>query len=148
MNLLKTKNYNLKTDQRGVATLVNVLLISTIIMLIAIYGVIISVIFLNSAFNERLAEEALVVARSGAQDAIIRVVRYKDCPTINGCPAEYTLEVGGNTAEVKINNEGGGSIIITSTGTVLMRKKRIVAELGIDDVTGEVNVQSFKEVAI
>ena len=146
------------SPRRGAATLVTVLVIAAIVLIIAISGVFVATVLTNTAFNERLASEALLAARAGAQDAIIRVVRYRDCPGA-GCPASYSIDIdGAGTREAEIEiidfgsigdcTAGSGVLCVSSVGIANLRQKRILVELGVDDITGEVRVQSFKEIAL
>lgn len=118
-----------------------VIIISTIIFLVTTTGVLISTIQSGSAYNERLASEALFAARAGAQDAIIKIVRDKNYPV----PDSYSIGISaGRTADVEITAATGGFDII-SIGTAGGRRTAIRVELGVDAVTGEVTVNSFKE---
>ncbi len=81
--------YRVFSSRGGVATLPTVLMISGIVMEIAIAGAIIATLLSNAAFSDRLSAEGLSMARAGAQDAIIKVVRHKNCDTVgnpSGCP--------------------------------------------------------------
>lgn len=129
----------------GAATLPVVLLMSSIVVELAIVGVVLAAVLSNTIFSSRLANEALTAARAGAQDAIIRVIRYKNCPG-TGCPASYSVTVGSrSTADVTIA-AASGVITINSTGTSSSRKKKVEVLLGVDSTTGKVSIQSFKEI--
>ena len=65
--------------QSGAVTLPVILLISGTVMELAIAGVVISALLSNTVFSSRLSAEALAAARAGAQDAIIKIIRYKNC---------------------------------------------------------------------
>lgn len=132
----------------GIAALPVLLLTSAIILEVAIVSIVLANVFNNTRYNERLAAEAFGAARAGAQDAALRVIRYKDCPATPGCPATSTITVGLRTADVTITDSGGGIITVDSVGTALGRQKKVQAILGVDPVTGEVSLRSFKEVAL
>lgn len=135
-----------KESLKGAATLPVVLLMSGIVMELAIVGVVLAAILGNTIFGSRVEAEALAAARAGANDAIIRVIRYKNCPG-TGCPASYSINVGSrpSTADVTIASSGG-VITIGSVGTSFSRKKKVEAVLGVDSLTGHVKLQSFKEI--
>ena len=132
----------------GIAALPVLLLTSAIILEVAIVSIVLANVFNNTRYNERLAAEAFGAARAGAQDAALRVIRYKDCPVTPGCPAMSTITVGLRSADVTITDSGGGIITVDSVGTALGRQKKVQAILGVDPVTGEVSLRSFKEVAL
>lgn len=133
----------------GVAALPMILLISAIIIEIAVISVVLATTLNNTRFSDRLGTEALSAARAGAHDAMIRVVRFKDCPSDPNpeCPAMYSLNVGSRSADVTIST-GAGLVTIISTGKALSREKRVQVILGVDSVTGEVSLQSFKEISL
>jgi hypothetical protein len=132
----------------GVSALPALLIVSAILIELVVVSTVVSNALSNARFSERLSAEAFSAARSGAQDAAIRVIRYKNCPTTPGCPATSTLNVGNRTADVTITDSGGNIITIDSVGTALGRKKRIQAILEVDSNTGEVSVQSFHEIPL
>ena len=136
-----------KRKNIGVSALPTVLIISMVIIEVAVISVVLANAFNNTRFGERLAREAYSVARAGAQDAILRVLRYKDCPITPGCPSLYSLPVGERSATVSIESEGG-VVTIRSTGSAYLRSKGVEVILGVDASTGEVSMQSFKEVAL
>ncbi|MBI2011080.1 MAG: hypothetical protein HYS89_02560 [Candidatus Colwellbacteria bacterium] len=132
---------------KGVSALPVILLVSMIILELAIAVALTASSLSNTFYGERMASEALSAARAGAEDAIIRVIRYKNCPT-TGCPASYTVTVGSRTADVTIASDGSGHITINSTGAAFTRKKKVQVILGVNSSTGEVKLQSFAEVAL
>lgn len=144
---LKTKNEKLKTNA-GAVTLSVFLLITLIISELAIAGVVTVNALNNSFFGERLAAEAWQAARAGAQDAIMKVIRT--CPLTNCAASTYSLPVGSrSTAEVTIVRDPvSGKVTIDSVGGSFTRKKKVEAILGVDQGSGQVKVQSLKEVAL
>jgi len=133
---------------KGAATLPVVLLMSSIVMELAIVGVTLSAVLGSSVFSARLSSEALAAAKAGAEDALLRVIRYKNCPG-TGCPSSYSITVGTrSTADITITSNGSGVITIASTGISSLRQKKIQEVIGVDSTTGQVQIQSFKEIAI
>lgn len=137
-----------ETQNSGAVTLSVFLLTTLIIFELTIAGVVAANALSNSFFGERLAAEAWQAARAGAGDAIMRVVRT--CPLSNCATSTYSLPVGSrSTAEVSIARDPiSGKITINSVGGALTRKKKIEAILGVDQGSGQVKVQSFKEIAL
>lgn len=133
---------------KGAVTLPVFLLITLIVVELALAGVITANALNNTLFGERLAIEASQAARAGAQDAILTVVRR--CPLSDCLLTSYTLPVGSrSTAAVTIVRDViSGKITVTSIGTAFTRKKKIEAILAVDQTTGQVKVQSFKEVVV
>lgn len=133
---------------KGISALPSILLISAILVEVVVLATVLANTLNNARFSERLAAEAFSAARAGADDAILRVIRYKNCPVTPGCPASSTITVGARSADVSITDSGGGIITIESTGSALGRKKKIQVKLHVDLITGEVSTQSFEEVAL
>ncbi len=133
---------------KGAVTLTLFLMITLIVSELAVAGVVAVNALNNSFFGERLAAEAWEAARAGAQDAIIKVIRT--CPLSDCSSSNYSLSVGSrSTAEVTIvRDPGSGRITVNSVGGAFTRKKKIEAILGVDQGSGQVKVQSFKEIAL
>jgi len=136
-------NLKAKDKRSGISALPTILLVSAIIIEIAVIGVILASTLSNARFSDRLASEALGAARSGAHDAILKVIREKGCP--GSLP---DMAVGSRSAERTCEDDGAGRITIESTGSAFTRKKRIEVIIGIDSITGKVSLQSFKEVSL
>lgn len=134
--------------KKGAVTLPVFLMITLIIFELAVAGVVAANALNNSFFGERLSAEAWQAARAGVGDAMMRVIRT--CPLSDCATTSYSLPVGSrSTAEVTIARDPiSGNITINSTGEAFTRKKRIEAILGVDQGSGRVRVQSFKEVAL
>lgn len=123
------------------------LLIGSIVIEIAV-----AIAFLTYYFNtinlaSRLAAEALETARAGIDDAIIKVVRDKDCPNV-ACPSPYQLLTAtGRTANVTICKDTcvSGRTQILSAATVLNRRRTVEALLIVDALTGQVTVDAIRE---
>jgi len=93
------------------------------------------------------------VAKSGAYDGLMRVVRNK---AVSNMPAEdrsYVLSVGDQNASVVICGDtpecgGEGKIKISSVGSVFTRMKKVEAVVSVDAITGLVKLESMLEVAL
>lgn len=136
-------------EPRGVAVLPVMILIGAIIIEIAIVGGILAFYGSTSNLSIRSSQEALFTARSGIEDALIRLVRDKGC-----CSTPYDVDVNSgvatNTAKVSVSlldSPLTGQRTIVSTSTVSRRVKTVQAVVSIDSVTGKVDVVSFNEVA-
>ncbi len=136
---------------KGVATLPVVFLISVIVIELTIAGVVLAAFLSNTVFSSKLSSEALAAARAGAQDAIIKIIRYKNCNASDcGGVVPYTITVGSrSTALVGLVDNGDNTLTITSEGTAfLTRKKKIQARVGVDPGSGKVSVLSFGEIPL
>lgn len=128
--------------QNAFSALPTILLMSAILIEVAVVGVVIANVASNTRFSERLAIEAFGAARAGAQDTILKVIRNKGCP--DSLPQ---LQVGSRTADVTCL-DSGNIITIESTGIAFTRKKKVEVKLVVDSITGEVSLQSFREVSL
>lgn len=138
-------------SNKGVATLPVVLLISSIVIELAIAGVVLGAFLSNTVFSSKLSSEALAAARAGAQDAIIKIIRYKNCNASScGGAVPYTITVGSrSTALVSLVDNLDGTLTINSEGTAfLTRKKKIQARVGVDSNSGKISILSFGEVPL
>jgi len=135
-------------SKSGAAALVAVLLIGGLIVELGIAGIFISYYFSQSGLGIKLSEEALAAARSGIQDAEIKIIRNKNfIPS----PNPYTLTVGERTVQVDVCKDscaGPNKYQITALGMALTKRRQIQAIFYVDDNTGEVKLESEKETAL
>lgn len=96
-----------------------------------------------SSYGTRLAQEALFGSRSGVNDAILRVIRDKDWSS-----AGYNITVGRATVTIIVekNVPDTNQDKITSTGTALIRQKKLQAVVSIDPNTATVSLVSLTEI--
>lgn len=153
------KNWNLALKSlkaiNGVAALPAMLLIGGIIVEISIAGAFISYLFSQSSFGIKLSEEALSFAQSGIQDAIIKIIRNKDFFSASG----YDITIANKTAHIVVCKDSKsisancdtintGKNEITSTGSILVKKRKIRAIVNINSNTGEVKIESIGEIQL
>lgn len=132
-----------RLNSSGQAALPTILLISGIVMEIVVTLTFIVYLILSSGLGERLSAQALAAARSGAADAIMRVIWDK---SFNH--SGYNINVGSRTANVVVENDtpAPGKTQITSTGTAITRRRRIQAVVVVASSTGEVRLESLQEI--
>lgn len=131
---------------RGIAVLPVMLLIGAIIVEIAIVGGILAFYASTSNLAIRTSQEALFTARSGVEDALIKVVRDKDfIPSSNPYPLSINSGVATTTASISITSPAAQRTII-ATSTVFRRTKTVRAVVNVDSSTGKVDVVSFEEI--
>jgi len=139
---------------KAAATLLVILLIGGLVVEISIAGAFMTYYLNQSGFGVKLSEEALAAARSGIQDALIRIIRNK-----SSVPDSYTLTIGSRSAEItvckdKITNSSACDTSIpnkyeaTSLGKASTKRRQVRAIFNVDATTGEVKLESEKEVAI
>ena len=140
-NILHTRSASRRT---GAMAFLAIVITAGVIMEVAVAVVIVAVSISSINRNTKLGAEAYYVARSGANDAILRIIRY--CPGAS-CVASYLLSVGSKTANIDIC-VSGSTYTVKSVGASSLRKKEIKVVATGDATTGEVFVQSFGEVAL
>jgi len=130
--------------RRGAAMLPVVMILGGVIIEITVASAFVAYSVSQIGLGERLSSEALSAARSGAMDAIARVLQDKDFYDTDG----YSLTVGNRTASIVITKDypSVGQTRIVSTGTALIRQKKIQVDLAVDSTTGETNIISFEEI--
>ncbi len=147
---------NFKTTKKGAATLPAVLLIGGLVIEISIAGAFIAYFLSQSGFGIKLSAEALSAAKSGIQDAKMRVVRDKNfIPSLN----PYTLTNGNGSVQITVcknlktvsspcDTAMENKFEITALGMALTKRRQVRTILFIDSLTGEVKTESENEVAI
>ncbi|PIR88538.1 MAG: hypothetical protein COU09_01665 [Candidatus Harrisonbacteria bacterium CG10_big_fil_rev_8_21_14_0_10_44_23] len=128
----------------GVASLPTILLFGALLIEVAIASTLLIYYLNTSVYGTRLANEALLAAQSGVDDAIVKIILDKDCPNAS-CASNYTLTVGQREADVTICKDtcsGSGTTQITSVGSAFTKKHQLIAIVNIDPVTGELSVTS------
>jgi len=149
MRQLLTTNYSLRT-KRGIASLPAILLFGSILIEIGIAGAFLVYYLNNSVYGTRLTNEAIVIAQTGIDDALLRIVLDKTCPNAT-CLAEYTLTIGRGTASVTICKDtcaGVGKDQITVIGRALTKQRQLIAIVSVDATTGLVTVDSLQDSAL
>jgi len=146
---MKLITHNLElNDKKAAVTLPVILLVGGLIAEISIAGAFIAYFLNQSGFGIKLSEEALAAARAGIQDATIRIVRDKN---FNPSPNPYTLTIGNRSAQVTICKDtcaGTDKFQVDSLGIAFNKRRQVRAILYVDSITGEVKLESEKEVAI
>ncbi|PIR05235.1 MAG: hypothetical protein COV57_00115 [Candidatus Liptonbacteria bacterium CG11_big_fil_rev_8_21_14_0_20_35_14] len=132
--------------RRAAATLPVVLILGGIILEITAVSSFVAFSVNRSGLGERAQIEALSAAKSGAEDAIRRLIRNKDFSDAGG----YILTVGNETVNVVVTKDVPevGKTRIEATSTVFLRQRVIRADVSVDATTGQVNVVSFQEVRL
>lgn len=141
--------------RKGQMTLPFILLVSGIIIEIAIAGAFVTYFLSTSGYGERLAVRAEAAARSGVNDALVRIMQNKNFSSAScDSPYEYSLSVGGGdissvslcrTTDFSTNTY---TFTITSLGIAGMHQKKFVAIAVVDQTTGQTALESISERAV
>lgn len=140
--MLKVKSKKLKvSNQRGVALLPMILVLFGLVAVvgIAIAGISVSESTISS--TKDASDEALVIAESGIQDALMKLLRNKDFST----SPNYTLSVSGGTATIVVPT-GVFPKNITSSGTLNSKTRKIQLTVNAD-ANGKITQSGWTEVA-
>lgn len=144
---LTPTNYKLS---RGIASLPAIILFGGLMVEIGLTGAFLVYYLNNSLYGTRLSQAALVAAEAGIEDGILKVVLDKSCPNVS-CPSSYSIVTDSGTADVVICKDscsGSGTTQITSVGSSLTRKHKIVAVLSVNNTTGLVTKDSITEIPL
>jgi len=146
LNLLAGKNKK-SLGNAGVVALPTLLLVGGIVTIISMSLTTSVYLYINSSSGANLSLKALSVAKSGAYDGLMRIVRDKSLVS-----STYTFSVGGESATVVICGQlcgvAAGKLKITSVGSALTRRKKIEVIASVDPVTGLVKLESMLEAAL
>lgn len=133
------------TFKNGQIALSFVLLVSGIIIEIVIAGSFVTFFLSNSGLGERLQSRAATAAYSGIWDALVKISRNRDFASSD---QSYELTLGSDSTAVSASrtfNSGANAYVYTvsSLGTAGTREKKIVATAIVNQVTGQVQLQSL-----
>lgn len=134
----------------GQVALPFVLLVSAIIIEVAIAGVFIVFYLTNSEAGERFSLRAFTAAQAGVYDAMLQISRNKEYVAVYNSTSTYVFSAQSDSVSVSVYKEEddlGDSYryIISSLGSSFTRQKRLVAELLVNKITGEVQLVSILE---
>jgi len=135
--------FNTNKNVFGIAVLPTILLIGGLVVEIGIAGLFISYFLNSSGFGVKISEEALSAAKSGIDDAIIKIIR-------NIVSSPYTINIGNNSAQISVIKDlpSVGKYEITSLGSAGLKRRRLQAIINVDNNSNEVKYESLKEISI
>ena|SRR3990167_6031901 len=138
--------FNTNKNIFGIAVLPTILLIGGLVVEIGIAGLFISYFLNSSGFGVKISEEALSAAKSGIDDAIIKIIRNKG--SVVSSP--YTINIGNNSAQISVIKDlpSVGKYEITSLGSAGLKRRRLQAIINVDNNSNEVKYESLKEISI
>lgn len=124
-------------QRKGVASLATTLILGGVILEIAVAGAVLVMILTSGSYGERLTAQAFDAAKSGLDDALLSIVRTQSF-------TDATYNYGSNADAVvtfETNVCGAGCDQITSIGRALTKRRKILANVEIDNA-GMVKVLS------
>ena len=133
-------NKNINKYQRGFSLLPVVLVASIIIVEIGIALTFVMYLTNSASYDVRLSQEAFFGARSGINDAFLRIIRDK-----NFSSSGYNLVVGRVNVNIIVEKNSNFSTI-TAKGTILNREKIMQGIVSVDQETGEATLFSLQEI--
>ena len=136
--------------KKGQIALSFVLLVSGVIIEIVIAGSFVTYFISNSGLGERLQSRAATAAYSGIWDALLKISRNRD---FGSSSQNYGLTTGSDSATVNVSrtlNSSANVFVysITSLGIAGTKEKNIVATAIVDEVTGQIQLQSVADQAL
>jgi len=130
---------------RGQAALPTIVLVGGIMIEIVLAGTLLVFFFNNSVYGTRLSAEALEAARSGIQDALIKLSANKNFS------GTYEFSLGGSvSAEITVDQDPAGyseeKVRVVSIGQGITRNRKLEAIVNVEKVAGVVQIESVVEV--
>ena len=139
---MKLKIKNLKFARKGVAALVTVLSLGTLIFTVCFATAILTFWSIQGIDSNRKSLKAYYAASSGVQDALIKLERNKDFS------GNFNLSINStNDVSVSVSNTTTQATI-TSTATAGQINKRIQTIADIDTTTGLITPTSTEELTL
>lgn len=131
----------------GQVALPFILIVSGIIIEITLASTIVAYFLSSSGLSERLQTRALVAARAGVHDGVMRVVRDKE---YGATSKQYSFSIDRDNVSVSVTRviNGGANIYIytiIAVGDAGGRERQIIATLSVSQTTGEARVESLVE---
>ena len=107
---------------KGQAVLPAILLICGIITEIAVAGALVAFILSSSGWGERLSSRALAAAKTGVEDAFMKITLNKNF----SAPSGYSIVIDGLSVLVVVNKDCpvSGSDQVISLGQALSRQRK------------------------
>ena len=121
-----------------------IMLVGFLVLEIAVIGLVISYLAGENGLGQRSLTQAYEVARSGVNDAVVRIMRD---PTGFQAVTSYTITIGSGSASVTVLTVGTKKEI-ESIGTVLSKHVKLIATTTVDAFSGLVSIESVSQVPL
>ncbi|MCX8016210.1 MAG: hypothetical protein N2692_02860 [Patescibacteria group bacterium] len=131
-------------QQKGFSLLPTVLVTSIIIAEVGIALTFVMYMANSASYSSRLLQEAYSCAKSGIDDALLRLIRNKDFYSTEG----YNFTIGRCNAVVEVEKDVPAQYNsqITVTASVFNRQKKLRAIVSIDPDAAEIFLVSLQEI--
>ena len=130
--------------REGQTALSFVFILGVTLVLIGITLAILTISFLNSTAGFQASQRALAAATSGADDALLQLVRNRSFSDTTG----YVVSVASDSTTVTVTQNspvvGQATIVSSARASVYERKIRVI--VSVDQATGEGKVISRKRI--
>lgn len=139
-------------NREGVISLVATLLLGGIIIEIGLVGALLAYLLNSGNYGARLSAEALIAAKSGVDDGLLRIIRRDD--NLVGAPTYAysitTSTVGGATVTLCRQSASCPDLStqerqIVSVGSALSKKRKMIAVVILDATTSRMSIESLQE---
>lgn len=128
-----------KTQHHAGMALVTVIIFAVLAMLVIIAGLTLATLTAQSKLAQNLGQQALFLAESGAEEALLRLLRNPDWDSDNA----QVLTVGAGTVRIDLAKDGE-QLVIWSTGETALAVRRLEVRVSYDN--GIMQVDSWREV--
>jgi hypothetical protein len=140
----------MKIGEKAQVALPFILIVSGVIVEIVIASSFVAYFLSNSGLGERLQTQAQTVADAGIWDALKKISGNKD---FAASQTVYGLASNSGSATITVsrtlNNVNNTYVYtVSSLGTAGTREKYVVATAIVDQLTGQMQVQSINEQAV
>jgi len=124
---------------KGFATLLNVMIISAIGVMIAVFGILWAVGFLKTSLTDQQSYQAIALAHACAEEALQQI---SDSNPFTGTSS---LVFDQGTCAYEVTSQGGSNRTITASSTVgtIIRKTKVL----ITGLSPSITISSWQEVA-
>jgi len=144
------RNFMIFSPDKGQIALPFVILVGGIIVEIVIAGSIVAFFANASVLGERLSVRAITAAKSGTYDAMMKIANNKEFAAI---PVNYNLTINGDAVSISVSRtiddvSGIYNYIVESVAIARSRQRKIVAELIVDQITGDTDLRSLGEAPV
>jgi hypothetical protein len=136
-----------KSRSVGLSAMPVMLIMAAIISEVMLAGLVTNSLSSRNMADQQAGAIALEVAKSGANDAIIRINRYMKCPDTTYCPAVYPITIDSGEACVNLEETvTDKEITIYSRGIFNRMERFIKAVVTIAPAELSINTKVFKEI--
>ena len=133
--------------KRGFVVIPTILMLGGLLSVIALTGSLIVYLLSGSNYGLRLSSQSLSLARTGLQDAMIRLIRNSDF--ISG---GYEVIIGNDRAQIKVAVLASAADFIqkeiVSVGCAVVRFHQLRSVVQIDKITGVLKILSVDEMPV